>query len=47
MVAAMRRRYRDGMENRPIVRRTIIVAILCLGVAMAGMLALGLALYRT
>ncbi len=35
------------MENRPIVRRIIMVAIVFLGVAMAGMLALGIALYRT
>jgi hypothetical protein len=35
------------MENRPIVRRAIMVLIVCLFVAVAGMLALGIALYRT
>ncbi len=35
------------MENRPIVRRIILVMIVFLAVAMAGMLALGIALYRT
>ena len=35
------------MENRPIVRRIILVMIVFLGVAMAGMLALGITLYRT
>lgn len=35
------------MDNRPAVRRIILVMIACLAVAMAGMLALGLALYRT
>lgn len=35
------------MENRPIVRRAIMVMIVFLAVAMAGMLALGFALYRT
>lgn len=35
------------MENRPIVRRAIMVMIVCLFVAIAGMLALGIALYRT
>ncbi len=35
------------MENRPIVRRAILVMIALLAVSMAGMLALGLALYRT
>lgn len=34
------------MENRPLVRRTIMVMIVFLFVAMAGMLALGIALYR-
>ena len=47
MSPAARSRYGGAMENRPIVRRTIIVAILCLAISMAGMLALGLALYRT
>ena len=35
------------MENRLIVRRIILVMIVFLAVAMAGMLALGIALYRT
>lgn len=35
------------MENRPLVRRTIMVMIVFLFVAMSGMLALGIALYRT
>ncbi|NIJ31510.1 hypothetical protein FHT00_003490 [Sphingomonas insulae] len=35
------------MENRPIVRRAIMVMIVFLAVSMAGMLALGIALYRT
>lgn len=35
------------MDNRPVVRRIILIMIVCLAVAMAGMLALGVALYRT
>lgn len=35
------------MDNRPVVRRIILIMIACLAVAMAGMLALGVALYRT
>jgi hypothetical protein len=35
------------MDDRPTVRRVILVAILCLGVAMAGMLFLGIALVRS
>ena len=35
------------MENRPIVRRAIMVMIVFLIIAIAGMLALGIALYRT
>jgi hypothetical protein len=35
------------MDNRPVVRRVILIMIVCLAVAMAGMLALGVALYRT
>ena len=34
------------MENRPIVRQAIMVLIVFLFIAMAGMLALGIALYR-
>ncbi len=47
MAAASIRAYADKMENRPIVRRAILVMIVFLVVAMAGMLALGVALYRT
>ncbi len=47
MVAAAIWVYPDAMENRPIVRRAIVVMIVFLVVAMAGMLALGVALYRT
>lgn len=32
--------------NPPIVRRIIIVAIACLGVAIVGVVALGIALYK-
>lgn len=35
------------MDNRPIVRRVIVVALVCLFVAMAGVLFLGVALLRT
>jgi hypothetical protein len=35
------------MDNRPVVRRVILIMIVCLAIAMAGMLALGVALYRT
>ena len=38
---------RETMENRPIVRRVIVVALVCLFVAMAGVLFLGVALLRT
>lgn len=34
------------MENRPLVRWIILIALACLLVAMAGMLALGTALLR-
>lgn len=35
------------MANSPVVRRAILVMIVFLVVAMAGMLALGVALYRS
>ncbi|WP_171009415.1 hypothetical protein [Sphingomonas sp. 2SG] len=39
---------RDGAAgNRPFIRRVIIVMIAFLAVSMAGMLALGIALYRS
>jgi hypothetical protein len=46
MASASLAGYNAIMANPPLIRRAIIILIAFLFVAMAGMLALGIALYR-
>jgi hypothetical protein len=46
MASASLAGYNGIMANPPLIRRAIIILIALLFVAMAGMLALGIALYR-